>query len=175
MKASYDVFFQLSSVRCRTANAPNDVHKWGKKKGGNRRDICAPAFRRSVDHRLLATPPFDRSPDYCDRRPRRLSELRLSKAGSRYFPDDRVEPALSPSPSWRQSPIDRHDARDERRACAFIERNFHLTRRYWAWQIAFLVYSVAGALSISPHRRGLRAIGRLLFTLDDRRDLLEST
>ena len=32
---------------------------------------------------------------------------------------------------------------------AFIERNFYLTRRYWGWEIAFLVYSVAGALSIS--------------------------
>jgi len=32
---------------------------------------------------------------------------------------------------------------------AFIERNFNLTRRYWGWEVAFLVYSVAGALSIS--------------------------
>jgi ABC-2 type transport system permease protein len=32
---------------------------------------------------------------------------------------------------------------------AFIERNFNLTRRYWGWELAFLVYSVAGALSIS--------------------------
>ncbi|MBA2701861.1 MAG: ABC transporter permease [Chloroflexi bacterium] len=32
---------------------------------------------------------------------------------------------------------------------AFIERNFFLTRRYWAWELAFLIYSVAGALSIS--------------------------
>src|SRR5262245_22919479 len=32
---------------------------------------------------------------------------------------------------------------------AFVERNFFLTRRYWGWEIAFLVYSVAGALSIS--------------------------
>jgi ABC-2 type transport system permease protein len=32
---------------------------------------------------------------------------------------------------------------------AFIERNFYLTRRYWGWEIAFLVYSVAGALSIA--------------------------
>jgi ABC-2 type transport system permease protein len=32
---------------------------------------------------------------------------------------------------------------------AFVERNFFLTRRYWAWEIAFLVYSAAGALSIS--------------------------
>src|SRR6185436_11125488 len=32
---------------------------------------------------------------------------------------------------------------------AFVERNFFLTRRYWGWEIAFLVYSVAGAMSIS--------------------------
>ena len=32
---------------------------------------------------------------------------------------------------------------------AFIERNFFLTRRYWGWEAAFLVYSVAGALSIT--------------------------
>ena len=32
---------------------------------------------------------------------------------------------------------------------AFVERNFFLSRRYWGWEIAFLVYSVAGALSIS--------------------------
>ncbi len=32
---------------------------------------------------------------------------------------------------------------------AFVERNFYLTRRYWGWELAFLVYSVAGALSIS--------------------------
>ena len=50
---------------------------------------------------------------------------------------------------------------------AFIERNFFLSRRYWGWEIAFLVYSAAGALAISfigsagrryppdadPHRR----------------------
>ena len=32
---------------------------------------------------------------------------------------------------------------------AFMERNFFLTRRYWGWELAFLVYSVAGALSIA--------------------------
>jgi ABC-2 type transport system permease protein len=32
---------------------------------------------------------------------------------------------------------------------AFVERNFFLTRRYWGWEVALLVYSVAGALSIS--------------------------
>jgi ABC-2 type transport system permease protein len=40
--------------------------------------------------------------------------------------------------------------RDELRASyAFAERNFFLTRRTWAWEVAFLVYSVASALSIS--------------------------
>ena len=32
---------------------------------------------------------------------------------------------------------------------AFMERNFFLSRRYWGWEIAFLVYSAAGALSIA--------------------------
>ncbi len=32
---------------------------------------------------------------------------------------------------------------------AFVERNFNLSRRYWGWEVAFLVYSAAGALSIS--------------------------
>ena len=55
---------------------------------------------------------------------------------------------------------------------AFIERNFNLTRRYWGWELAFLVYSVAGALSISligaiAGQRGVAAVA------DDRRDLLE--
>ena len=36
-----------------------------------------------------------------------------------------------------------------RASYAFIERNFFLTRRYWGWEVAFLVYSVAGALSVS--------------------------
>jgi ABC-2 type transport system permease protein len=32
---------------------------------------------------------------------------------------------------------------------AFVARNWHLTKRYWGWEVAFLVYSVAGALSIT--------------------------
>src|SRR5678815_783021 len=30
---------------------------------------------------------------------------------------------------------------------AFIERNFFLSRRYWGWEIAFLVYSAPGAVA----------------------------
>jgi ABC-2 type transport system permease protein len=40
-------------------------------------------------------------------------------------------------------------AQEMKASYAFIERNFFLTRRYWGWELAFLVYSVAGALSIS--------------------------
>ena len=36
-----------------------------------------------------------------------------------------------------------------RASYAFVERNFYLTRRTWAWEVAFLAYSVASALSIS--------------------------
>ena len=32
---------------------------------------------------------------------------------------------------------------------AFVERNFNLARRYWGWEIAYLVYAIAGALAIS--------------------------
>ena len=39
--------------------------------------------------------------------------------------------------------------REVRASYAFVERNFYLTRRYWGWEVAFLVYSVAGALSVS--------------------------
>ena len=31
---------------------------------------------------------------------------------------------------------------------AFVERNFNLVKRYWGWEIAFLVYSVAQALAV---------------------------
>jgi len=36
-----------------------------------------------------------------------------------------------------------------RASYAFMERNFFLTRRTWAWEVAFIIYSVASALSIS--------------------------
>ncbi len=47
---------------------------------------------------------------------------------------------------------------------AFVERNFNLTKRYWGWELAFLVYAVAGALAVSliGAQAGDR---RLLFSL----------
>lgn len=38
--------------------------------------------------------------------------------------------------------------REARASFAFIERNFYLTKRYWGWEIAFLVYTAASSLSI---------------------------
>ena len=40
-------------------------------------------------------------------------------------------------------------ARELRASYAFVERNFNLTKRYWGWELAWLVYGVAGALSIT--------------------------
>src|SRR6188472_2245169 len=36
-----------------------------------------------------------------------------------------------------------------RASYAFVERNFNLTKRYWGWEVAFMVYSVAGALAVT--------------------------
>jgi ABC-2 type transport system permease protein len=40
-------------------------------------------------------------------------------------------------------------AREMRASYAFVERNFYLTKRYWGWEIGWLVYALAGALSIT--------------------------
>ncbi len=40
-------------------------------------------------------------------------------------------------------------AGEMRSSYAFIERNLHLVKRYWGWEVAYLVYAVAGALAIS--------------------------
>jgi ABC-2 type transport system permease protein len=39
--------------------------------------------------------------------------------------------------------------REMRGSYAFVERNFFLVKRYWGWEIAWLVYATAGALAIS--------------------------
>ncbi|MBA2253832.1 MAG: ABC transporter permease [Chloroflexi bacterium] len=39
--------------------------------------------------------------------------------------------------------------RELKASYAFVARNWHLTKRYWGWEAAFLVYAVAGALSIT--------------------------
>ncbi|NWG19918.1 MAG: ABC transporter permease [Chloroflexi bacterium] len=39
--------------------------------------------------------------------------------------------------------------RELRGAYAFIERNVHLFKRYWAWELVWLAYSIVNALSIT--------------------------
>jgi ABC-2 type transport system permease protein len=39
--------------------------------------------------------------------------------------------------------------RELRASYAFVERNFNLTKRYWGWEVAWLIYSIAGALAVS--------------------------
>ena len=39
--------------------------------------------------------------------------------------------------------------RELRASFAFVERNFNLTKRYWGWEVAWLVYSLAAALSVA--------------------------
>ena len=38
--------------------------------------------------------------------------------------------------------------REMRASYAFIERNFNLSKRYLAWEIVFMVYSIVHALSV---------------------------
>lgn len=40
-------------------------------------------------------------------------------------------------------------AAELRRSYAFIERNFNLIKRYWAWELVWLAYSIVNALSIT--------------------------
>lgn len=54
--------------------------------------------------------------------------------------------------------------RELRASYAFVERNFNLTKRYWGWEVAFLVYAVAGALAVSLIGKD-QADDRLLLTL----------
>lgn len=55
-------------------------------------------------------------------------------------------------------------ARELRASFAFVERNFNLTRRYWGWEVAFLVYAIAGALAVSLIGKD-QGNDRLLLTL----------
>lgn len=54
--------------------------------------------------------------------------------------------------------------RELKASYAFVERNFNLTKRYWGWEVAFLVYAVAGALAVSLIGKD-QGSDRLLLTL----------
>jgi len=42
---------------------------------------------------------------------------------------------------------------------AFIERNFNIVKRYWAWELVWLVYTVANSLAVSYIGLGVEALG----------------
>ncbi|MDQ2688687.1 MAG: ABC transporter permease [Chloroflexota bacterium] len=39
--------------------------------------------------------------------------------------------------------------RELKASFAFVERNFNLTKRYWGWEVAWLIYSLAAALAVA--------------------------
>ena len=85
-------------------------------------------------------PPIRRPPRHRGRSAHRRGAI--ARAGS-------VPLGAEPAPRTRGDPLVTIVAHELKASYAFIERNFFLTRRYWGWELAFLVYSVAGALSIS--------------------------
>lgn len=46
-----------------------------------------------------------------------------------------------------------------RASYAFVERNFNLIKRYWSWELVWLIYSTAESLSISFMGLGMGVIG----------------
>lgn len=46
-----------------------------------------------------------------------------------------------------------------RASYAFVERNFNLIKRYWSWEVVWLVYSIAESLSVSFIGLGMQQIG----------------
>ena len=46
-----------------------------------------------------------------------------------------------------------------RASYAFMERNLNLVKRYWSWEIVWLVYSIANSLSVSYIGLGMEYIG----------------
>jgi ABC-2 type transport system permease protein len=42
---------------------------------------------------------------------------------------------------------------------AFIERNFNIVKRYWAWELVWLVYGIVNSLSVSFIGVGMGALG----------------
>jgi len=49
-------------------------------------------------------------------------------------------------------------AREMRGAYAFVERNMNLMKRYWGWEVVWLIYSLTNALAITYIGNGMSAI-----------------
>lgn len=55
-----------------------------------------------------------------------------------------------------------------RASYAFVERNWNLVRRYWAWELVWLVYSIANSLSVSYIGLGMELLTGSTGTVDGR-------
>lgn len=51
-------------------------------------------------------------------------------------------------PTGWKAPAARDVWREIRASYAFVERNFFLVRRYWGWEIAFLIFNITSSLSV---------------------------
>src|SRR5512134_1274555 len=54
--------------------------------------------------------------------------------------------------------------RELRAAYAFVERNTFLIKRYWAWELVWLAYSVVNALSITFIGKGSASVTGVAMT-----------
>src|SRR3954462_14415616 len=54
--------------------------------------------------------------------------------------------------------------RELRAAYAFVERNMNLIKRYWAWELVWLAYSVVNALSITFIGKGSASVTGVVMT-----------
>lgn len=50
-------------------------------------------------------------------------------------------------------------AQELKASYAFIERNFNIVKRYWAWELVWLVYTVANSLAVSYIGLGVEQLG----------------
>ena len=64
--------------------------------------------------------------------------------------------------------------RELRASYAFVERNMNLSKRYWGWELVFVCYSIAGALSVLYIGRAANEFGAGS-TLDTNRLILYLT
>ena len=57
---------------------------------------------------------------------------------------------------------------DVRASYAFVERNLNLVKRYWAWELVWLVYSLANSLAISFIGLGMEVLTGSTGAVDSR-------
>ncbi len=57
--------------------------------------------------------------------------------------------------------------RETKASYAFVERNINLVKRYWGWEVVYLMYSIVNALSITFIAKASPAITGISFTAEE--------